>query len=95
METTEQRTSGPDADRPRGLAQRECDGLHVALIWFEQSNRLVVCVRDERSGDYCELAAEAANALDVFHHPFAYAARQGIPYRVHRRERELELAAAA
>jgi hypothetical protein len=56
------------------LAQRENDGIAVTLFWHSGTNRLSVVVHDWRSGDWFELAARADNALDVFEHPYAYAA---------------------
>jgi len=57
------------------LAQRENDGISVTLTWHTETDRLTVSVRDWRTGEAFELAAEAENAMDVFHHPYAYAAR--------------------
>jgi hypothetical protein len=37
----------------------------------------VVAVEDERSGESFELAVDGADALSAFHHPFAYAYREG------------------
>jgi len=39
-----------------------------------------VSVSDLRTGAYFELDAEPAEALEVFHHPYAYAAFKGVPY---------------
>jgi hypothetical protein len=62
------------------LASRASNGIAVALLWNRGSNELRVCVTDTRTGVYFELAAERDNALDVFHHPYAYAASRGIAY---------------
>jgi hypothetical protein len=56
------------------LAYRENDGIAVTLYWHSGSNRLSVTVHDWRSGDWFELPARPENALDVFEHPYAYAA---------------------
>jgi hypothetical protein len=56
------------------LAYRENHGIAVTLYWHSGSNRLSVTVHDWRSGDWFELPARAENALDVFEHPYAYAA---------------------
>ena len=56
------------------LAYRETDGIAVTLWWHSGHNRLRVSVHDGRTGDWFALNAEAHNALDVFEHPFAYAA---------------------
>ena len=60
------------------LAQRENDGISVTLLWHTETDRLTVSVRDLRTGEAFELAAGARDAMDVFHHPYAYAARLGV-----------------
>jgi hypothetical protein len=60
------------------LAQRDNDGIAVILLWHRESDRLTVTVRDWRTGEAFDLRAEAGNAMDVFHHPYAYAARRGL-----------------
>jgi hypothetical protein len=56
------------------LACRARAGLKVVLLWRRADNRLTVTVADSRTGDSFELPARPENALDVFYHPFAYAA---------------------
>ena len=56
------------------LAHRENDGIAVTLYWHSETDRLSVVVHNWRSGDWFELKAAAGNALDVFEHPYAYAA---------------------
>jgi hypothetical protein len=67
-------------DPYRELAYRANDGVEVVLFWHEPTNTLAVCVSDDRSGAYFELAADAGEALDVFYHPYSYAAFMGVPY---------------
>ena len=55
------------------LADRHSNDLDVALFWGTRTGRLWVEVTDRRSGQITPIAATPANALDVFHHPFAYA----------------------
>jgi hypothetical protein len=62
------------------LAYRLNDGLEVVLFWHRGTTELTVCVSDERSGAYFELPADPAVALDVFYHPYSYAAFMGVPY---------------
>jgi hypothetical protein len=57
---------------PRELAHRETDGLEVTLLWQPPTDRLTVCVLDQRRGAYFEIPAEPSRALDVYYHPFAY-----------------------
>ena len=56
------------------LAYRENDGIAVTLWWHSGTDRLSVSVHDWRNGDWFELEAHARNAMDVFEHPYAYAA---------------------
>ena len=61
------------------LAERESDGVSVALYWTRGTDVLAVTVDDAASGDSFELVvAEKERPLDVFHHPFAYARARGI-----------------
>ena len=55
------------------LARRNSNGLDVALLWSRQTNRLVVVVADDTTGDHFTVDAPNGQALDVFNHPFAYA----------------------
>jgi hypothetical protein len=65
---------------PRELARRVNDGVEIVLFWNEATDELTVCVSDERSCAHFELAARRDQALDVFYHPYAYAASMGIRY---------------
>jgi hypothetical protein len=56
------------------LHHRATDGIEVSLLWSRLTNALTVAVEDSRSGMSFVLPAPADNALDVFEHPFAYAA---------------------
>jgi hypothetical protein len=62
------------------IADRANDGVEVSLLWSRVSWRLTVVVSDTRAGETFELVAHPQNALDVFHHPYAYAAAEGIDY---------------
>lgn len=66
----------------RELDQRSNSDVSVALLWRERDGRVLVAVRDSRNGESFELeVGEGERALDVFHHPYAYAAWHGIePY---------------
>jgi hypothetical protein len=65
----------------RELSHREADGVEVVLFWHRPTDQLTVTVSDERNGAYFELPAEPHQALDVFNHPYAYAASQGLTYQ--------------
>jgi hypothetical protein len=69
------------AEDRRELAYRVSDGLEVRLLWSKDDDRVAVRVADGRTGDAFELPVVDANPLDVFHHPYAYAAFEGIRYR--------------
>jgi hypothetical protein len=58
----------------RELAVRESNGLHVLLLWHPREDELTVSVEDTRAGSRFQLAVARDRALDVFYHPFAYAA---------------------
>jgi hypothetical protein len=60
------------------LAYRENDGITVTLLWHTATDRLSVSVLDWRTGEAFDIAADAHDAMDVFHHPYAYAARIGV-----------------
>ena len=61
------------------LAEREHDGVSVALYWTRGTDALAVTVEDAMTGDYFELVlADNERPLDVFYHPFAYARARGI-----------------
>jgi hypothetical protein len=57
----------------RELASRENDGVEVSLFWNPAGNDVFVLVSDEKTGDRFEIAVGSRSALDVFHHPYAYA----------------------
>jgi len=60
----------------RELASRSNNGVEVRLLWSPDDDALAVTV-DEASGESFELVVEPAEALDVFEHPYAYAAFRG------------------
>jgi hypothetical protein len=64
--------------RKRELAYRENDGLAVSLLWDPANDALTVVVFDGHSGESLEVPVEGVSPLDVFHHPFAHAARRGL-----------------
>ena len=57
------------------LDYRESNGITVSLRWGRRSNRLSVVVEDSPRGESFTLPARPDNALEVFHHPYAYARR--------------------
>ena len=58
----------------RELAYRKSDGLQVSLLWWKADNSLSVSVVDSLAAEVFEVPVDANDALDVFDHPYAYAA---------------------
>jgi hypothetical protein len=65
------------------LATRKNAGIQVTLLWAEDTNAVAVLVRDDGNDDQFELSVgPGANALQIFEHPYAYAAWRGVDYRL-------------
>ena len=59
----------------RELAHRRNDGLDIRLLWDPTTDRVAVALQDGKTGEGFEVeVGPGERALDVFHHPFAYAA---------------------
>jgi hypothetical protein len=64
----------------RELHHRHSDGIDVRMLWHEHESRVVVAVEDMKTGKAFEVEVrEGDRALEVFHHPYAYAAWRGVP----------------
>jgi hypothetical protein len=75
----------------RELAHRRNDGLDIRLLWDPATDRVTVALQDGKTGDGFEVeVGPGERALDVFHHPFAYAA-----FRDAAKKRAREYAGAA
>ena len=60
----------------RELDSRMGDGIEVRLLWCQNDGHVTVAVTDTKTGEAFELPVrEGERALEVFHHPYAYAAR--------------------
>jgi hypothetical protein len=59
----------------RELAYRTSRGIDVTLLWNAETGELTVTALDSSTSELLELPTEPEHALDVFNHPFAYAAR--------------------
>jgi uncharacterized protein YkuJ len=60
----------------RELDHRSTDGIDVRLMWNEHDGRVVVQVNDSKTDEsFTVEVREGENALNVFHHPYAYADR--------------------
>jgi hypothetical protein len=78
----------------RELAHRATDGVEVALLWSPSTDVVSVHVAATTAGATSELVlGEADPALDVFHHPYAYAAARGMDVGQPSRDSELVPAA--
>jgi hypothetical protein len=72
-----------DVINKRELDSRVSDGIHVRLVWFQRTDQVAVEVDDAKTGDSFSVEVGAGErALDVLHHPFAYAALRGDPVAV-------------
>jgi len=72
--------TGTNEQRFRELAYRESGGVEVSLLWDPAENSLSVFVSDTRNGNALELRVGIESPLEVFNHPYAYAASRGIEY---------------
>ena len=57
----------------RELDHRASDGIEVRLLWNEDTEDVLVSVA-EQHGVRFEFQVSPSDALDAFHHPYAYAA---------------------
>ena len=76
----------PRTHTTRELGSRTGDGIEVRLLWCQNDGHVTVTVTDTKTGEAFELPVrEGERALDVFHHPYAYAALRGAARPQHRR----------
>jgi hypothetical protein len=68
--------TGTDA---RELAERRSGTDEVLLLWHPDSDRVELAVRDTDTGAEVRLDVEARDAIDAFHHPYAYLAWRAGP----------------
>jgi hypothetical protein len=61
------------------LHSRVIDGIHVRLLWRSDDDHLWVSVTDSKRREQFGIEViDHGLALDVFHHPYAYAAHYGV-----------------
>src|SRR4029450_343805 len=60
----------------RELAVRASNGTQVRLLWRQGTRQLWVEVLEPATPWALRIQAQPENALDVFHHPYAYAGLQ-------------------
>jgi hypothetical protein len=75
--------SNPERQESRVvLASRNNAGIQVLLLWAADTNSVAVAVHDDSTDDEFELLIEPETSpMNVYEHPYAYAARRGIDYR--------------
>jgi hypothetical protein len=57
----------------RELDHRSSDDVEVTLLWSASTNRVFVLVLERRTEALFHFEVPPAEALDAFHHPYAYA----------------------
>jgi hypothetical protein len=66
----------------RELDHRTNNRVDVWLLWREHDDQLVVAVAEGNTGDCFSIEIrDGERALDVFRHPYAYAAWRGVETR--------------
>jgi hypothetical protein len=65
--------------RIRELAERASSGTRVRLLWRQGTRQLWVEVREPDSDRVLAISVPPEQALDAFHHPFAYAGPHLLP----------------
>ena len=64
---------------PKELALRRSGTCEIALFWSRRTHRAAVKLEDAATGTAFELPLrEGDDPLDVFDHPYAYAAARGL-----------------
>lgn len=69
--------AGEERAMIRELDSRLSDGIYVRLLWHPDNGQLSITVDDAKTGETFELVLrDEERALDVYQHPFAYAAQR-------------------
>ena len=66
--------SSPLPTMIRELDRRRACRIDVRLLWDSLTDRVLVSVTDERSGESLGFDVDPADALEAFRHPYAYRA---------------------
>jgi hypothetical protein len=74
--------AGPPPTGVRELAQRLSGTAEVLLLWHPDGERVELAVRDLAAGTDFRIEVAPVDALDAFHHPYAYAARRESSSRI-------------
>jgi hypothetical protein len=62
-------------DTLRELDRRTRDGIDVQLLWDTETGQVSVAVADVHTREVLRFGVDGRDALDAFHHPYAYAVR--------------------
>jgi hypothetical protein len=85
-----------DPTAVRELQTRVNDGIQVSLLWRQSDSRVWVAVTDSKTDQAFSLPVrDDERPLDVFHHPYAYAASHGIDTGVTSRPLDSDISLAA
>ncbi len=68
-------------DELRELDRRNGGGIDVKLLWNSRTDRLYVVVNDAQRDSDFRVAVQAGDALEAFHHPYAYRRPRPAPQR--------------
>ena len=64
---------------PKELVTRHSGTTEIVLFWSRRTHRAAVKLEDAATGETVELAVlPTDDPLDVFNHPYAYAAARGL-----------------
>lgn len=61
---------------PREFAQRVSGTIEVLLLWYSETDRVELAVRERATGAEFHVPVAPNAALDAFYHPYAYAASE-------------------
>ncbi|MGO9496458.1 MAG: hypothetical protein ACLQA5_07065 [Solirubrobacteraceae bacterium] len=81
----------------RELHSRVNDGIHVQLLWQSDDDHLCVLVTDTKKKEQFGIEVRDRDrglALDMFHHPYAYAAHYGVETNTTREDAPAEFSVA-
>ena len=62
----------------RELAQRLSGGVEVILLWHPEIHLVELSLHDIATGAGFQIEVAPCDAIDAFHHPYAYAARRDL-----------------
>jgi hypothetical protein len=68
----------PTRERIRELAERTSSGTRVRLFWRQGTRELWVEVWEPELDVTIMIPADPEEALEIFHHPYAYAESHGV-----------------